>query len=114
MSEGKKNSGGSAPAASRPPLWADLIATFLGIGRLKPGPGTWASLATVLLWAAASSMIPAPSRVAATIGTAIAITLVGIPAATAVARASRLKDPQSVVIDEVAGQLIALIAVPLA
>jgi phosphatidylglycerophosphatase A len=38
--------------------------------------------------------------------------LVGIPAATRVARAASLKDPQFVVIDEVAGQLIALIAVP--
>jgi phosphatidylglycerophosphatase A len=42
------------------------------------------------------------------------ITLIGIPAATRVARASGGKDPQIVVIDEVAGQLIALIAVPLA
>jgi len=42
------------------------------------------------------------------------VTLVGIPAATRVARASSTKDPQCVVIDEVAGQLIALIAVPLA
>jgi phosphatidylglycerophosphatase A len=39
--------------------------------------------------------------------------LVGIPAATQVARASGTKDPQFVVIDEVAGQLIALIAAPL-
>jgi len=38
--------------------------------------------------------------------------LVGIPAATLVARATGLKDPQFVVIDEVAGQLITLIAVP--
>jgi phosphatidylglycerophosphatase A len=38
--------------------------------------------------------------------------LVGIPAATRISRATRLKDPQFVVIDEVAGQLIALIAVP--
>ncbi len=37
---------------------------------------------------------------------------IGIPAATTVARATSLKDPQFVVIDEVAGQLIALIAVP--
>jgi len=40
--------------------------------------------------------------------------LAGIPAATLAARASRLKDPQFVVIDEVAGQLITLIAVPIA
>jgi phosphatidylglycerophosphatase A len=42
------------------------------------------------------------------------VTLIGIPAATQVERASDLKDPQFVVIDEVAGQLVALIAVPLA
>lgn len=41
-------------------------------------------------------------------------TAIGIPAATQVSRASGNKDPQFVVIDEVAGQLIALIAVPLA
>jgi phosphatidylglycerophosphatase A len=42
---------------------------------------------------------------------AVAI-LVGIPAATRMARVTGLKDPQFVVIDEVAGQLITLIAVP--
>jgi phosphatidylglycerophosphatase A len=43
---------------------------------------------------------------------AVAI-LVGIPAATRMAAATSLKDPQFVVIDEVAGQLIAMIAVPI-
>ncbi len=46
------------------------------------------------------------------VGTAIAaaiITLVGIPAATITARESGREDPGFVVIDEVAGQLIALI-----
>ena len=42
------------------------------------------------------------------------VTLIGIPAATRVARVTGVKDPQFVVIDEVAGQLITLIAVPLA
>jgi phosphatidylglycerophosphatase A len=45
---------------------------------------------------------------------AVLVTLIGIPAATRVARASAAKDPQFVVIDEVAGQITALIAVPLA
>jgi phosphatidylglycerophosphatase A len=44
----------------------------------------------------------------------MAVTLVGIAAANRVARGSGIKDPQFVVIDEVAGQLVALIAVPLA
>jgi len=102
-------------AASGPhaPLWATAVATFLGIGRLKPGPGTWASAVTVLLWALASWQIPIAARTASTIAAAIVITLAGIPAATRVARACGLKDPQFVVIDEVAGQLVALIAVPL-
>jgi len=43
---------------------------------------------------------------------AIAVTLIGIPAATIVARESGREDPGHVVIDEVAGQLIALIAIP--
>jgi len=102
--------------ASRPrsPLWATLIATFFGAGRLKPGPGTWGSLATVIVWALASSQIPVGSRTWATVTAAAAMTLIGIPAATLVARASASKDPQFVVIDEVAGQLVTLIAVPLA
>jgi phosphatidylglycerophosphatase A len=96
------------------PLWATLVATLFGAGRLKPGPGTWASLVTVVVWGFGSSRIPVPSRTWATVVAAGAVTLIGIPAATLVARASGFKDPQFVVIDEVAGQLVALIAVPLA
>jgi phosphatidylglycerophosphatase A len=44
---------------------------------------------------------------------ALAVT-VGIPAATRVSRATGLKDPQFVVVDETAGQLITLIGAPLA
>ncbi len=101
-------------ANARAPLWATLVATFFGAGRLKPGPGTWGSLATVILWALASSRIPAADRAYATIIAAVVVSLIGIPAATLVARGSGSKDPQFVVIDEVAGQLVALIAVPLA
>jgi phosphatidylglycerophosphatase A len=53
-------------------------------------------------------------RIPAVIALSVFVTLIGIPAATRVARAYATKDPQFVVIDEVAGQLIALIAVPLA
>ena len=105
----------SAPSSPRrdSPLWATMVATFFGAGRLKPAPGTWGSLATVLLWAAASSHIPPASRTWAPAIAAAVVTLVGIPAATRVARDYAAKDPQFVVIDEVAGQLVALIAVPL-
>jgi phosphatidylglycerophosphatase A len=68
----------------------------------------------VLLWFGAAHALQ-PSPIALAIGTAvaaIAATLIGIPAATIVARESGLEDPGHVVIDEVAGQLIALIAIP--
>jgi phosphatidylglycerophosphatase A len=80
---------------------------------MRPGPGSWGSAATVLLWAATAHELPPPLRTPIAIAMALLVTLVGIPAATRVARASAAKDPQFVVIDEVAGQLIALIAVPL-
>jgi len=111
-------SAGVPPAvagATRPrsPLWATLIATFFGIGRLRPGPGTWGSAATVALWAVLAHALNPNLRTPVAFALAIFVTLIGIPAATRVARASASKDPQFVVIDEVAGQLIALIAVPL-
>ena len=101
--------------ASRPaPLWATLVATFFGVGRVRPGPGTWGSAMAVLLWAAVASKLPPVLRTPVLSVLAVAVMLIGIPAATRVARAYGVKDPQFVVIDEVAGQLIALIAVPLA
>ena len=96
------------------PPWATLIATFFGIGRLRPGPGTWASAVTVLLWAALARALAPSLRTPIAIGLVVAVTLIGIAAATQVARGSGIKDPQFVVIDEVAGQLVALVAVPIA
>lgn len=112
---GDPNPPTTAVAASRSsaPLWATLVATFFGIGRLRPGPGTWASVATVLLWAAACSIIPAPKRTFAILLAAVVVTLTGISASTRIVRATGIKDPSFVVIDEVAGQLVSLIAVPL-
>jgi len=102
------------PPAEKKTLWAWLIGTFFGAGLLKPGPGTYGSIAAVLLWYAAAHILhPAPVTLA--IGTTIAAifaTLIGIPAATIVANESGREDPGHVVIDEVAGQLIALIAIP--
>jgi phosphatidylglycerophosphatase A len=102
------------PPSEKKTLWAWLVATFFGAGLLKPGPGTYGSISAVLLWYVGAHTLH-PSPVALAIGTAIAAiaaTLIGIPAATIVARESGRKDPGQVVIDEVAGQLIALIAIP--
>ena len=103
-----------ADSSASVPVWASLIATFFGVGRLRPGPGTWASAVTTLLWAALAHALQPSLRIPVAIVLAVLITLIGIPAATQVARGYGAKDPQFVVIDEVAGQLVALIAVPLA
>jgi phosphatidylglycerophosphatase A len=92
--------------------WAWTLATFFGAGLLKPGPGTYGSIAALGLWyAAAHAFNPTTTTLAiATTIAAIATTLIGIPASTIVAREAAREDPGFVVIDEVAGQLIALIA----
>lgn len=94
--------------------WAWAIATFFGAGFGKPGPGTWGSIAAVLLWAAASlGLHPTAWLLLGELlaGIALAI-LLGVPAATIVERESGRHDPGFVVIDEVAGQWIALLGAP--
>jgi phosphatidylglycerophosphatase A len=91
-------------------IWAWLVATFFGAGLLKPGPGTYGSVAAVLLWYGAAHALHAGAI--ATAIAAVVATLIGIPAATIVAREAGREDPGFVVIDEVAGQWIALIGMP--
>ena len=92
--------------------WA--VATFFGAGCGKPGPGTWGAVAAVLLWAAyAFALHPTPHTLLLVLLAGIALTLVlGIPAAPIVARESGRHAPGFVVIDEVAGQWIALLFSP--
>jgi phosphatidylglycerophosphatase A len=101
------------PAATKTtPAWATLIATFFGAGRLRPGPGTWGSLATVVLWWLLASHVPAAARLPVILVLIAMVVAIGIPAATLEARGSGKRDPSHVVIDEVAGQLVTLIAAP--
>lgn len=90
-----------------------LIATFFGVGHLQPGSGTWAAAITVVVWWAASHLVASKWLLPVEAIVALAITLIGIPPSTTVARESGQKDPGFVVIDEVAGQMISLIGVPL-
>ena len=89
------------------------IATFFWIGHLQPGSGTWAAAVTVALWSICASALPIAWHVPVAIALAIIVTLGGIGPSSVVARESGKKDPGFVVIDEVAGQLIALIGCPL-
>ncbi|HLJ30265.1 MAG TPA: phosphatidylglycerophosphatase A [Candidatus Angelobacter sp.] len=90
-----------------------LLATFFGVGHLRPGPGSYASAVTILCWWGASQFIAPSWLISVEIIAALAVTLLGIPPSTVVAQESGRKDPGFVVIDEVAGQMISLIAVPL-
>ena len=91
--------------------WAWAVGTFFGAGLLRPGPGSWGSAAAALLWfGAARGLHLAQAPLAwLTVAAAFCASAIGVPAATVVERESQRQDPGHVVIDEVAGQWIALI-----
>lgn len=99
-------------AVAPAPPWARMVATFFGAGLGKPGPGTWGSAATILLWGLIAHFTPVAWQVYLNVALAALAVAVGIPAATLEARSCGRKDPSHVVIDEVAGQLITVIAAP--
>ena len=86
---------------------ARLIATGFGLGHLPIAPGTWASLASLpLAWLIVQNFGQLG------LASAALIALVGgIWASNITENLTGEKDPSSVVIDEIAGQWITLIAV---
>jgi phosphatidylglycerophosphatase A len=102
------------PETARKTPWAWSVATFFGVGLGKPGPGTWGSVAAVLLWGVIAWLFhPTPNGLLLVVFTGIILSIAsGVPAATIAARESGGHDPQFVVVDEVAGQWIALLGSP--
>jgi phosphatidylglycerophosphatase A len=96
-------------AVGKKTWWAWAVGTFFGTGLMKPGPGTYGSVAAMLLWVVAAHVWGGVGLAVGTAIAAAAATAIGIPAATIVAREAGREDPQFVVVDEVAGQWIALI-----
>lgn len=94
--------------------WAWTVATFFGAGLLRPGPGTWGSLAAAAIWYfSLRAAHPSPFvAIAATLGGVLVATAIGIPAATIAEREAGRTDPGFVVIDEVAGQWLVLAVSP--
>ena len=102
------------PRGTSRTTFAWLLATFFGVGFLRPGPGTWASACAALLWwIAASLLVPANLQSLCCALAACVVITIGIPVSSIVARESGMKDPGHVVIDEVAGQLVAMVMLPL-
>ncbi|WP_184484480.1 phosphatidylglycerophosphatase A family protein [Neoroseomonas alkaliterrae] len=81
---------------------AMMVATLGGIGRLRPGPGTWGSLAVLpaaLLGPAGALLLAAVAAVAGWL-------------AVRALPADGPQDPGWIVVDEAAGMLLALAALP--
>jgi phosphatidylglycerophosphatase A len=86
-----------------------LVASFLGAGFLRPGPGTWGSLAALPVAWALHTLGGFPALAAATV---LALAL-GWWATAEALRSDPDPDPGWIVIDEVAGMWIALMPVSL-
>ena len=80
------------------------IVTFFGVGLLRPAPGTWGSLAALILGVAAYQ---AGAGWLVPVGAVLA-TIAGFWAVPRAVAGKADQDPSEIVIDEVAGQLLAL------
>jgi phosphatidylglycerophosphatase A len=124
----------SAPSPPAKPRFAYAIATVLGTGYLKPGPGTWGSLVGLLVALVSHPLtwfLLLGMGLQATIGGVgiqlfsgamgiavllvlpiavwLSLALLGVRTSQQVSEYSGVKDPQYVVIDEVSGVQLALI-----
>ncbi len=88
---------------------AVLLSTWFGVGLLRPAPGTLGSLAALPFGWALLHFGGRPVL----LGMILAIFILGLWASRLYAHAEHLNDAASIVIDEVAGQWIALLAAPL-
>lgn len=84
-----------------------LLATFFFVGHLKPAPGTWGSLAALpVFWALHQIGGPALA-----VASTVIVFLVGWWATAKATEGEDNHDPSEIVIDEVAGQWVALLPV---
>ena len=79
-----------------------LFATWFGVGLIRPAPGTWGSLAAILLWYFAEFL---HSSIHIVLPIFILFSWLVCSQAS---QDSQSKDHSSIVIDEVAGMLVAL------
>lgn len=82
-----------------------ILATWFGCGRVPLAPGTMGTLGAVPLYLAAMHL----GGRAGVGAVAVVVTLVGVWAASVLARDLGQKDPQIVVVDEVAGMLVTML-----
>ena len=106
-----------APAPGpKAPRWAWWVASGFGSGYLRPAPGTWGSLAALIAWLLlrrGAAHLPGGGPFDGWLWygllPAMGLTWLGIRASDAVVRETGEKDPSWIVVDEWAGQWIALV-----
>lgn len=87
---------------------AFLLSTWFGAGLLPTAPGTWGSLAALpFAW-----IIQTIGGTAALAAATVTVSLIGVWSASVYVVRNKVEDPQEIVIDEVAGQWLVLLAVP--
>lgn len=91
---------------------AEWIATGVGAGYLPVAPGTWGSIEAVAAAWAAHRWFPARERLLIAAAAAL-FSIMGVWAAGRTARDAKDPDPSKVVVDEIAGQLLTFLFVPL-
>lgn len=120
-------------AAVEPPRFSYAVATALGVGYMKPAPGTWGSLVGLIVavishpftWFVAfgygfilgigkdTPLLAGPLGMLVLLVPSVMVWLVlaylGVRTSTEVAQFAGVKDPQYVVVDEVSGVHLALI-----
>jgi phosphatidylglycerophosphatase A len=92
----------------KPTDYLALSIATCGVGYLPLAPGTFGSLVAVGIFLLLARTTPPNALVAVVLITIVVVTFVGIWAATRTEQLSGRKDPGKVVVDEVAGQFIAL------
>lgn len=100
-----------ALAMTRPPLWPVIIGTGFGSGFCPIAPGTAGALLATLIWVALSYAMPSAILIAVTAVLIVVSTAAGTWAAGKLAPYWG-DDPSKVVIDEMAGVWVPLLAAP--
>jgi len=92
----------------KPTDYLALSIATCGVGYLPLAPGTFGSLVAVGIFLLLARTTPPNALVVVVLVAIVVVTFVGIWAATRTEQLSGRKDPGKVVVDEVAGQFIAL------
>jgi phosphatidylglycerophosphatase A len=82
-----------------------LVATFFYVGYLRPAPGTWGSLAALII---AYGIVQYAGVLGLSIATFLAFAIGWVAITTQISK-TEIHDPSEIVIDEVVGQWVAVL-----